>query len=119
MTHRTQLNEDVGNTTRQFTIDELVTRLNDVGVPCGPIYDVGQAFGDRQVKHLKMTKSAMHDELGPINLVRSPINLSRFPHGDSFHHAGPAPGQHSDEILREFGFSDGEISQLKQSGAIE
>lgn len=116
--NRVQLNEDVGQVTRRFTVSELVDKLNAVGVPCGPIYNIGEAFEDEQVKHLRMTKRAPHDSLGDINLVRSPINLSMFPHTSSFHHAGPAPGQHSTEILREFGLSDDEIERLKHSGAI-
>lgn len=116
--HRRQLNEDVGAVTRRFTVSDLVEKLNAVGVPCGPIYNIGEAFEDEQVKHLRMTKSAPHETLGDINLVRSPINLSRFPHTTKFHHAGPEPGQHSTEILREFGLGDDEIERLKHSGAI-
>ncbi len=39
---------------------ELVERLNPVGVPCGPIYDIGEAFEDPQVQHLRMTRAAAH-----------------------------------------------------------
>jgi crotonobetainyl-CoA:carnitine CoA-transferase CaiB-like acyl-CoA transferase len=116
--HRERLNRDVNEVTKRFTQAELVSRLNEVGVPCGPIYDVGQAFEDVQVKHLEMTKPAPHPVRGDINLVRSPINLSGFPHPGRFHHAGPEPGQHSDEILREFGLDDAEISRLREAGAI-
>jgi crotonobetainyl-CoA:carnitine CoA-transferase CaiB-like acyl-CoA transferase len=116
--NREQLNLDVNVVTRRFTKDELVEKLNPVGVPCGPIYDIGEAFEDIQVKHLGMTKAAPHEELGDINLVRSPINLTAFPHSDRFHHAGPWPGQHSEEILRELGFPDADIKKLKDAGAI-
>lgn len=116
--HREAINRDVNDVTRQFTTAELVAKLNPVGVPCGPIYDIGEAFEDEQVQHLAMTRAAPHPELGDINLVRSPINLSLFPHEPRFHHAGPAPGQHSTEILREFGLSDADIDTLRSSGAI-
>ena len=117
--HRDQLNTDVNHLTHGFTTAELVERLNAVGVPCGPIYTVGEAFNDPQARHLQMTRSAPHSVLGDINLVRSPINLSACPKPDHFHHAGPAVGEHSAEILLELGYSRGEIEALMASGAVE
>jgi len=116
--HRAQLNAAVGEVTARFPTAVLVERLNKVGVPCGPIYTIGEAFEDRQVKHLKMTRSAPHRSLGDIELVRSPINLSRFPIDEPFHHAGPDPGEHTGEILREFGIAQTDIEALKRGGAI-
>jgi len=116
--HREEINRDVNDVTRRFTTNELVAKLNPVGVPCGPIYNVGEAFEDEQVKHLRMTRPAPHATLGDINLVRTPINLSAFPHAERFHHAGPVPGEHSAEILRELGFGEADIDKLKSSGAI-
>ena len=117
--HRDQLNTDVNHLTHGFTTAELVERLNAVGVPCGPIYTVGEAFNDPQALHLQMTRSAPHSVLGDINLVRSPINLSACPTPDHFHNAGPAVGEHSAEILLELGYSRGEIEALMASGAVE
>ncbi len=104
--------------TRRFTTAELVERLNKVGVPCGPIYTIGEAFEDEQVRHLAMTRAAPHRKLGDINLVRSPINLSGFPVTQPFHHAGPDPGEHTTEVLREFGIADDAIERLFREGAI-
>ena len=118
MHNRTQLNLDVNEVTKKFTTDELVEKLNAVGVPCGPIYNIGEAFEDEQVQHLGMTKMAPHPTLGDISLVRSPINLSACEGSDKFHHAGPAPGEHSREILAEFGLTQDTISQLIKEGAI-
>ena len=93
-------------------------RLNPVGVPCGPIYDIGQAFADPQVRHLRMTRMAKHPTLGEINLLRSPINLSANPHPQHFERAAPDPGQHSAELLREADFSDAEIASLMTQGIV-
>jgi len=116
--NRARLNAAVGDVTRRFTTAELVGRLNPVGVPCGPIYTIGEAFDDAQVQHLKMTRTAPHKELGDIALVRSPINMSGFAVDGPFHHAGPDPGEHTVEVLREFGIAPNEIERLEQSGAI-
>ncbi|MDA9316216.1 CoA transferase [Pseudomonadales bacterium] len=116
--HRAQLNIDVNQITRGFTTADLVERLNTVGVPCGPIYTIAEAFEDPQAQYLQMTRSAPHPDLGDISLVRSPINLSACPAPQSFHHAGPAVGEHSTEILLELGFSAGEIEALIAAKAI-
>jgi crotonobetainyl-CoA:carnitine CoA-transferase CaiB-like acyl-CoA transferase len=116
--NRQQLNADVNEITKGFSVAELVEKLNAAGCPCGPVYDVGQAFEDEQVRYLKMTKPAPHPGLGDIDLIRSPINLSKFPHEDRFHHAGPAAGQDADEVLAEFGYSEAEIQKLRQAGVI-
>jgi crotonobetainyl-CoA:carnitine CoA-transferase CaiB-like acyl-CoA transferase len=104
--------------TQRFTVDELVQRLAPVGVPCGPVYTIGEAFEDPQTQHLRMTRPAPHPTLGDINLVRSPINLSSVPHAENFHHAGPELGQHNHEVLAEFGCDSAEIARLEASGAI-
>ena len=104
--------------TARFTVAELVARLNPVGVPCGPVYTIGQAFEDPQVRHLRMTRPAAHPVLGSIDLLRSPINLSSCPHPASFDCAAPDPGQHSEALLRELGFEPEAIATMKAEGAV-
>lgn len=104
--------------TESFSVAELVQRLNDAGVPCGPINNIGQAFEDEQVKYLELAKPAPHKELGDLNLVRTPINLSAFPQPDRFDCAAPDNGQDSAEILAQFGFADAQIEDLIASGAV-
>jgi crotonobetainyl-CoA:carnitine CoA-transferase CaiB-like acyl-CoA transferase len=115
---RAQLDADINSITERFTTGELVERLNPEGVPCGPIYDIGQAFEDPQVKHLRMTRAAVHPVLGSIELLRSPINLSACPHPEQFHHAAPDPGEHSDDLLRELGYADEAIARMRSEGAV-
>jgi crotonobetainyl-CoA:carnitine CoA-transferase CaiB-like acyl-CoA transferase len=117
LVHRRQLDAEVEAVTSRFSVAELVRRLNPAGVPCGPIYDIGQAFEDPQVKHLRMTRPAGHAVLGDVHLVRSPINLSAFPHPERFHRAAPDPGEHTEELLREAGFGDEEIKTMVVEGA--
>ncbi|MAI42778.1 MAG: formyl-CoA transferase [Gammaproteobacteria bacterium] len=116
--NRDQLWELVNNVTRNFSTSELVEKLNAVGCPCGPIYNIGEAFEDIQARHLKMQKSVSHKTLGTLNLVRSPINLTAFQDLDEFDRPGPELGEHTEEILLEMGFKQKEINSLRDEHAI-
>ncbi len=108
----------INDVTRTMPTETLVKMANDAGCPCGPIYNVGEAFDDAHVQTLKMRRTAHHSELGDFDLVRSPINMSAFQPETRFERPGPELGEHTDEILTEFGFSAVEIESLKQSGAL-
>ena len=115
---REQIKHDMNQITRTYTVAELVQRLNEAGVPCGPINDIGQAFEDPQVQHLAMAKPAPHPQLGDLNLVRSPINLSSFPQSSRFHRAAPDAGADSAVVLAELGLEADEIQSLQSQGVI-
>jgi crotonobetainyl-CoA:carnitine CoA-transferase CaiB-like acyl-CoA transferase len=116
--HKAQLNADINAITSTHTRADLIERLNAAGVPCGPVNDIGEAFEDPQVKYLGMAKPAPHPELGDLNLIRSPINLSEFPQPESFDCAAPDPGADTDEILSEAGYALARIAEFKKNGVI-
>ncbi|MBU0892844.1 MAG: CoA transferase, partial [Gammaproteobacteria bacterium] len=99
-------------------VADLVERLNQAGVPCGPVYDIGQAFEDAQAKHLRMTRPALHAEMGSLNLLRSPINLSACVHAEAFQRAAPDAGEHTDDVLSELGYTDDAIAAMRSEGAV-
>ena len=115
---KAQLNAEIEEAIADLPVEEVVERLNAAGVPCGPIGDIQGGFDNPQAKHLEMAQPASHGELGDLNLIRSPINLSRFPHPKRFDHAAPDPGADSDRVLIDFGFAPSEIEELRARGAV-
>jgi crotonobetainyl-CoA:carnitine CoA-transferase CaiB-like acyl-CoA transferase len=117
LNNREKLWQLVNEITKQYSTSEMVEKLNSVGIPCGPINTIDEAFADEQVQFLKLTKQVTHTELGDFDLLRSPINFSKFQHGASFEKPGPDLGEHSLEILTELDYSTEQIEQLRKNGA--
>ena len=92
---------------------EWLTALEAKGVPAGPIYKVDEVFADPQVQHLGIAAPLKDPERGDIRVVGQAIGLSRTPAG--IVSGVPEQGEHTQEILREIGYSDGEIAQLRAS----
>jgi crotonobetainyl-CoA:carnitine CoA-transferase CaiB-like acyl-CoA transferase len=102
---------------RERPTAEWVTLMNDAGVPCGPVLKVDEVFADPQVKHLGMAADVVSPHLGPMQLVRTPFDMSRTP--PSVRTAAPAPGEHTRDVLTALGLSVAEIEELAAEGVIE
>jgi len=98
------------------TSAEWIDIFNKVGVPCGPIYSIDQMFADEQVKHLGIAQAAKRPDGSEQVFVGQPFALSRTP--SQIVATPPAQGQHTDEVLKEFGFGDEEIAALHQAKAV-
>ncbi len=98
------------------TSNEWVEAFNQAGVPCGPIYSIDGMFADPQVQHLRMAQSVTRKDKSKMQLVAQPVTLSRTP--SRFVAPPPALGEHTDAVLKEFGFSKREIAALHKANAV-
>ena len=114
--HRDALNAEIETHLQSRTGAEWVEHFNKVGVPCGPIYSIDQVFADPQVRHLGIAQTVAGNGKPKLTLVGQPMSLSRTPS----RLAAPPPrlGQHTDAVLKEFGFSAREIKALYKAGAV-
>jgi formyl-CoA transferase len=94
-----------------------VKELNKAGVPCGPINTIDQTFADPQVKHLKIRRPVDHPTLGTFDIVGQPIHMSAYPQPERLKPT-PDQGQHTDEVLREFGYDAAAIEGLHEKGVV-
>ena len=96
---------------------EWLQRLEEAGVPAGPVLDVGQMHADPQALAREMIVETSHPTAGQVASIGLPIKFSETP--GSVRRAAPVLGQHTREVLREHGFSDAEANQMAAEGAIQ
>ncbi len=99
----------------QRTVREWIERLEAEGVPCGPINSIGDMLADPQTGARDMVVELEHPKAGRTRALGLPIKLSATP--GRVTRPAPTYGQHTREVLAEFGFSAGEIEVLVASGA--
>ena len=105
--------------TRLRTTAEWIALFEDKAVPCGPINDIGQAFADPQVQARGLAQTlprAAGDGIEQVAVVASPLRLSEHP--PVLRHAPPALGQHTDEVLAEWGLDAAEIARLRAAAVV-
>ena len=110
--NRAALNQAITAVTRTATTAEWVERLNEGGVPSGPVYSFDQTFADPQVRHIGMAAPVDHPTRGPIELVGQPVRFHRTPW--RLRTACPEMGEQTDAILADLGYSADEIETLRK-----
>ncbi len=98
------------------TSAEWIALFEKAGVPSGPIYNIDEVFADPQVKHLGIAQDGKKPNGETQTFVGQPFALSRTP--SRIAATPPKQGEHTDEVFKEFGFSDSDIAELHKAKAV-
>jgi crotonobetainyl-CoA:carnitine CoA-transferase CaiB-like acyl-CoA transferase len=114
--HRKAMNEELDRACSVKTTAEWIDILNEAGVPCGPIYNVKEVFADAHVQHLGLAVEVKSPTLGEITIQNVPVTLSRTP--AQVRTAAPEMGEHTDDVLREAGYTAEEIARFRKDEVV-
>jgi crotonobetainyl-CoA:carnitine CoA-transferase CaiB-like acyl-CoA transferase len=121
------------NSDRMANLDALVGKMNAVlatrskaewveafdaaGVPVGPVHSIGEALSHPQTLARGMVVDLVHPQAGPTKAVGCPVHFSATP--TAITRPAPLLGEHTRELLREYGYDDGQIDRFVADGVIE
>jgi crotonobetainyl-CoA:carnitine CoA-transferase CaiB-like acyl-CoA transferase len=111
------LTEAMGSVLATRTRDEWITAFDAAGVPAGPVHTIGEALSHPQTLARNMVVDLEHPQAGPTRALGCPVHFSETPTQITRH--APMLGEHSRELLKEYGYSDAEIDGFAADGVIE
>ncbi len=92
--------------------DHWLEALDAVSVPNAPIYRIDEVLDDPQVREMGLPQEIRHPKMGTSNLIGNAIQLSDTPM--RFHRPAPLLGENTEEILRELGYDDAALAELRE-----
>lgn len=113
---RQKISSTLSEIFRTKTRDEWSEIMLANGVSCAPVKSINELVNDPQVASREMIKELEHQILGKLLLTGEP---AKFSIGNEVPMTSPpVMGQHTEEILRELGYSSSEIMELEAQGVI-
>ena len=111
-----ELTEILKKELEKKTSAEWLKLFDEKGLPCGPINTVTEMFEDPQTKERKMIVDVKNEKAGSFKAIGMPIKFSDTKVEDT--KESPTFGQHTKQILLDYGFENEEIDSLMKSGVI-
>jgi len=114
--HRDTLVPIIVALTAARTVQQWVDLLGAAGVPCGRIRNVAEVCTNPQLTERGKVVDRPHPTAGIVSMIGLPIELSDTP--GRIQTAPPLLGEHTDDVLRDAGYTDDEIHTFREDGAI-
>ena len=114
--HRTELVPMIEALTAERTVEDWIDALGAAGVPCGRIRNVAEVCTNPQLTQRGKVVERPHPTAGDVKMIGQPIELGATP--ARIRTAPPLLGEHTDDVLRETGYTAEEIGALRERGAV-
>ncbi|MFC6862859.1 CaiB/BaiF CoA transferase family protein [Halomicroarcula sp. GCM10025817] len=114
--HRDEIKRTLEAYTRERPTDELLETLLEADVWAAEVNDFHDVAADPQVGHNEMLVELDHPEDGTFTTTGIPAEMSETP--GEIRSPPPRPGEHTDEVLAEIGYDEGERETLVEAGVV-
>jgi crotonobetainyl-CoA:carnitine CoA-transferase CaiB-like acyl-CoA transferase len=114
--NRDPLDDIVAGAIGALTLAELRARLEKHEVGFSPIYDAADVFADPQFIAREAIVRVPDTELGEVRMQCVVPRFSETP--GAVHRAGPALGEHNEEVYRALGLGAEDLARLRAQGVI-
>ncbi len=98
------------------TTAEWIGAMETVGIPCGPIKDMAEVYSDAQVIARDMVVEMEHPVAGTVRNIGFPVKLTATP--AAVRMPAPTLGQHTEEVLAEYGYSQDEVAAFRDANIV-
>ncbi|MDM5201123.1 CaiB/BaiF CoA-transferase family protein [Fictibacillus enclensis] len=116
MEKREEVNQIVSQVIKQKSTDYWFSAFEDNDIWCSPVNSYEEVEKDPQVEWNKMIMTVNHPDAGQVRLLNHPVRYENHELGVSQH--PPRLGEHTIEVLHEYGYSEEEIEKFLQSGVV-
>lgn len=114
--HRMELKELIDSRLQARGRMEWTSIFIEAGIPAGPINTLADVFADEQVRQIGLVETVDHPDLGDLRQVGLPFLMQNAAGessaGATVHSAPPRLGQHTVQVLRDYGLASHEIDRL-------
>jgi crotonobetainyl-CoA:carnitine CoA-transferase CaiB-like acyl-CoA transferase len=100
----------------EHSTDNWLRRLQDAGVPAGPVLNVNQMHEDPHTHARDMIVEVEHSRIGPVKTIGLPVKFSETPGRVAT--GAPVYGQHTREVLAECGYDETAVEEMIADGAV-
>jgi crotonobetainyl-CoA:carnitine CoA-transferase CaiB-like acyl-CoA transferase len=117
VTNRSALSDAMNAVLVTRSKTEWIAAFDAAGVPVGPVHTIGEALEHPQTLARGMVAEVVHPQAGTMKTLGCPIHFSRTP--TRITRPAPMLGEHTRELLREYGYDDAAIDALVVDGVVE
>lgn len=115
---RQEVNEMIAEVTSTRPSNEWIDAFLAVGVPAGPVLDLGEVFAHPQVEALGIAQPVEHPHFDDAAVVGQPLTFGHETANRGVRAAAPALGEHTDAILNDLGRTPEQIEALRSDGVV-
>jgi crotonobetainyl-CoA:carnitine CoA-transferase CaiB-like acyl-CoA transferase len=114
--NREELRKLIVERFKTHTAAEWEDKFQARAIPCSRILNVADLVEDEQLEALELLRSSPHPSIPDLRLIALPLSLNKGQ--ASMNYPPPLLGEHTKEVLIEFGYSEGEIKDLFEKRVI-